>query len=80
MKLATMTEAQWIGKVLQTREYGSTYIPVASRGGLTVDGVQYSWTYYGRSQWGGGHTHKAYAHDAAGRPVAAKVLRVRKAG
>jgi hypothetical protein len=75
-----MTEAQWISKVLQTRYHGSVYIPVASRDGLTVGDVRYSWTYYGRSGQGGGHKHKAYAHDAAGRPVPSKVLRARKAG
>ena len=74
MKLATMTEAQWISKVRQTRSHGSTYIPVASRDGLTVGDVTYSWTYYGRSEQGGGHKHKAYAHDAAGRIVSSKAL------
>ena len=59
------TEQAWIGRVLQSRAHGSTYILVAMRGGpCEFNGVRYSWGYYGRSQQGGGHKHKAYAHDA----------------
>jgi hypothetical protein len=76
MKLAAMTVREWIGKVAQTRQYGETYIPVASRGGLTAGGIRFSWSYYGKSEQGGGHKHKAYAHDAeTGEIVRSSTLR-----
>lgn len=59
---AEMNAAQWRRRVSQTRNYGSCYIPVASRAGLVVGNVRYSYRYYGRSAQGGGHKHKAYAH------------------
>lgn len=58
---APMTPGMWAARVRQSRRYGSTYIPVASRGGLTVGEIAFTWTFYGRSQQGGGHKHKAYA-------------------
>jgi hypothetical protein len=62
--LAPMNAAEWRQKVRQTRAHGACYIPAASRDGLTENGIRYSWQYYGRSAQGGGHKHKAYAHDA----------------
>ncbi len=78
MTAPTMTEAQWIRKVRQTRSYGSCYIPVASRDGMAVQGITYTWTPYGRSALAGGHKHKAYAHDSEGKPVPSKDLRPRQ--
>ena len=72
---AVMDEAQWIQKVIQTRKYGSCYIPVASRDGMAVEGTRYLWTPFGRSAEKGGNKHKAYAHDSDGRPVPSKNLR-----
>ena len=76
MKTPTqMTPAEWSGTVQQSRMYGSCYIRVADRGGLTARGVSFSWCYYGRSYQGGGHKMKAYAHDQAGKIVRTKMLR-----
>ena len=76
MKKAAMGLAEWIGRVNQTRAYGITYIPVASRGGLVVfNAVEFGWSWYGRSQQGGGHKHKAWARWVeAGKPVPSRML------
>jgi len=68
--LQKMNAVEWSQKVKQTRYYGSTYIPIESRIGLTDGNIRYSWRYYGRSALGGGHKHKAYAHYIdSGKPV-----------
>ncbi len=80
MNAAVLTEAQWIGKVLQTRTHGSCYIPVASRHGMVIEGIMYAWRPYGRSAEGGGNKHKAYAHDSSGNSVLSKNLKVHQVG
>jgi hypothetical protein len=57
-----MNAKYWISLVTQTRNHGSCYVKVAHQDGETIGNVVFSWRFYGRSQQGGGHKHKAYAH------------------
>ena len=70
----------YLCRVIQTRSYGSTYIPVGQQQDppeCEISGrrVELDWGYYGRSARGGGHKMKAYANWAdTGTPVPSRMI------
>ena len=62
-----MTDEQVVlyyeSRIFATKAYGHTYVHVGMRGGITVDGVRYHVSGYGRSlQTPRGHKYKVTKH------------------
>jgi len=69
----------FLHRVIQTRRYGSTYIPIGQQDPpeceLSGRRVELDWGYYGRSSLGGGHKMKAHANWAdTGTPVSSRMI------
>lgn len=70
----------WLGRVLDTRTYGVTYVHTSMRNNYAYacvhvfKDITFTYRGYGKSLIGGGHKYKAYAHRGS-KPVPTKEIK-----